>query len=182
MPPEIENPSEACSRRWRPIDLAPLLLGAGVGVWLVRSALAATPLDWRLDWDVGVMVGLLLCPAGVVWVVGPWLFIRRSAKWSLETGLWLALGLCGLAWTEVLLDAGVYLGAAAKFAGGTTAFFLSPAVALGAALVGLLSFVQQPRQYDWSRCLAIALGLTAGAGWIAFLAVMLPLKTLGAAP
>lgn len=182
MPSEIDHPSELHAPHFQPIDLAPLALGAGVGVWLVRSALATATLDWRLDWDVGVMIGLLLGPAGVAWIVGPWLFIRRPAKRSLEIGLWLGLILCGLAWAEVFLDAGVQLGAAAKFAGGTTAFFLSPAVALGAAFVGLLSFVQQPKQLGWSRGLAIALGCTAGAGWIAFLAVMLPLKTLGALP
>lgn len=178
----IETPSSeignarASSTQFEWIDLAPLLGGAGIGIRLARSALASTTLDWRLDGIVGVMVWLLLVPPAVAWVMLPWQFARRQASWSVETCLWLAIAACGLAWSELLLDGGVRLGAVARLAGGVTAFFLSPAVGLAALIVAALSVFRKPKTIAWTRWLAAALGMTIGAGWISFLVVMLPLR------
>ena len=176
MSSEINQATEPRTRRFAWVDLAALLSGMGVGIGLARSALATTKLDWRLDRDLAVMVCLLLVPPGIAWVMLPWLLARRRAIWSVEMGLWLAIAVCGLAWTEVWLDGGVRLGAGAKLVGGIGAYFLSPAVGIGSLVVAAWSLIRGPRNVAWSLWLAVALGLTLGAGWIMFLAVMLPLR------
>ena len=176
VPPFEIGDADAGVARFEWVDLAPLLAGAGIGIGLARSTLATTALDWRLDGIVAVMVWLLLVPPGVAWIMLPWQIARRRAGRSLETCLWVAIAACGLAWTEVLLDGGVRLGAVAKLAGGITAFFLSPALGLASSIVAALSVFRRPRTNAWTRWLAAALGVTMGAGWIAFLTVMLPLR------
>jgi hypothetical protein len=175
-PPFQIGDADAQAARFEWVDLAPLMGGAGIGIGLARSALATTALDWRLDGIVAVMVWLLLVPSGVAWIMLPWQIARRRAGWSLETYLWLATAACGLAWSEVFLDGGVRLGAVAKLAGGVTAFFLSPALGLASSIVAARSVFRKPRINAWTRWLALALGMTIGAGWIAFLTVMLPLR------
>ena len=173
MASEIDNPQ---APRFQWVDLAAILSGAGVGAGLVRAALATTTLDWRLDRDVAAMVSLLLVPGGVAWIMFPWLMVRRRTIRSAECGLWLALALCGLAWSEVFLDGGVRLGAVAKLVGGLSAFFLSPALAAGSLALAAWSLVRRDRKLAWSLWLAAFLGSTLGAGWVMFLFVMLPLK------
>ena len=185
MPSEIDAAAPIPTRlAW--VDFAAIASGIGVGVGLVRAALATTALDWRLDRDVAVMASLLLIPGGAAWIVFPWLMVRRRTVRrrtvrrrtvrSAESGLWLALALCGLAWSEVFLDGGVRLGAVAKFVGGLSAFFLSPAVGVGSLALAALSLVRRKQAATWSLWLATSFGLTVGAGWIMFLIVMLPLK------
>lgn len=162
--------------RFRIADLLMLGAGAGMSACLVKSALATTTLDWRLDRDVAAMVVLLLAPAGIAWVLAAWLLLGRRLRWSAEAWLWLASALVGLAWSEVLIDAGVHLGAAGKFLGGMIAFFISPALGLFALGAAVLSLRRGPGSVSWSLWCVIGLGLTTGAGWIAFLAVLLPLR------
>lgn len=176
VPPFEIGSAGARAARFEWIDLAPIAGGAGIGIGLARSALATTALDWRLDGIVAMMVWLLLVPPGVAWIMLPWQIARRRAGWSLESCLWLAIAACGLAWSEVFLGGGVRLGAIAKLAGGITAFFLSPALGVASLVVAALSVFRRPRTNAWTRWLAAALGMTIGAGWVAFLTVMLPLR------
>jgi len=180
MPSEIDAAAPAPTRfAW--VDLAAIASGMGVGAGLVRAALATTALDWRLDRDVVVMASLLLIPGGAAWIVFPWLMIRqgtfrRRTVRSADGALWLALALCGLAWSEVFLDGGVRFGAIVKLVGGLSAFFLSPAVGVGALAAAGWSLVRQKQATAWSLWLAVIFSLAVGAGWIMFLIVMLPLK------
>ena len=175
MPSEIDAAAPIPTRlAW--VDLAAVASGIGVGLGLVRAALATTALDWRLDRDVVVMASLLLIPGGAAWIVFPWLTVRRRMVRLAESGLWLAIALCGLAWSEVFLDGGVRLGAVAKLVGGVSAFFLSPAVGVGSLAAAAWSLVRRKQATAWSLWLATIFGLTVGAGWIMFLIVMLPLK------
>jgi hypothetical protein len=176
MPPDTVTAADSRSQRLRIADVLMLLAGAGVGLMLVNSALATTTLDWRLDREVAVMVVLLLAPGGIAWVLAPWLLLRRRLSWSAESGLWLAGALSGLAWCEVFLDAGLYLGSAGKLLGGIGAFFISPAVGLLALGAGLHALCRRPVNLSWSLWCAIAVGLTTGVGWLLFLAVLLPLR------
>ena len=161
-------------------DLASLALtlaiGAAISGLLIKQALSTVSLDWRGDAELGVMVIVLLAPAGISWVCSARTLMRPRSVWSSSDLLWLAISLVEIAWCGVLLDGGARLGQAGKFLSGATAFLGAPLVALVALAFALRMIVNHPARQDaWHWC-AILAGLVVGVGWGLFLWVMLPLR------
>ncbi len=153
-----------------------LAIGAAISSLLIKQALSTVSLDWRVDAEVGVMVIVLLAPAGISWVCSARALMRPWSRWSSSDLLWLAISLVEVAWCGVLLDGGARLGQAGKFLSGATAFLGAPLVAIVAVALALRMIVNHPARQDaWQRCSILA-GLVAGIGWGLFLWVMLPLR------
>lgn len=151
-----------------------LALGLPLSLYATAVACAGSNLRWDLDWDVGLVVGLLLLPWGPALVAIPSEVLRpgrhpgRLRPWGT-----IVLAGLGLAWAEVWLDAGLALGPWAKLVGGLSAGLGTPLAAL--ALPGL---AVARRDRGWSVVDGVLLALLAVqfAGWGWFVAIMRDLR------
>jgi hypothetical protein len=178
MPDLDKIPSQppGSSRRGLWLDCLLLTLGLGLGAVFVRLILATGKIYWGLDWDLAGMISLVVAPLGPALLAAPCLLWRKPARtWT--AGEWLVPGaiLTGLAWLEVFLDGGLYLGALAKLICGPTALLLTPALGL-AALIAFPYSLRRPAQYGFYHWLGLALSLLAAAGCVWFVLIMLKLR------
>lgn len=155
--------------RWP--DAAALLLGAGISLAAMWGTLRTSQSLAGVDRDLFWMIVLVLAPGGVA-IAGTarLAWIRPGRTWSVGHWLWPATALVGLAWMQVWLEAGFYLGQAGKLFGGPTAVLLSPLLGVTAATAAAIGLWKRSGRDGWHWG-GIGLGLITGCGWLAFLAV-----------
>ena len=154
-----------------------LAAGAAASVVLIHIAWSSSETNWQLDWDVPLMAAVVLAPAGPAVAVTLVKIVQRPlACWTWNTWLWPGLAIVGVAWVEVMLDGGLYLGPVGKLLGGVTAMLGTPALGVYAT-VGFAVHRFRPstaaRPVDAAVLILIFVQLP-GFGWL--LAVMLPTR------
>ena len=159
-----------------PVDCCLLIVGAAISVWLVLRVLATGSRNSRLEWDLAATVILLLASLGPALTGVARLVCRKDwREWTVGEWLWPVAVVIGLAWLEVWLDAGMYLGAAAKLVCGPIALLATPAQGL-VALVSLIYSLQRPRQYGWRHWVGLLMAFVSTAGLLWFVAIMLHIR------
>ncbi len=148
----------------------------GLSVCFVRLVLATGRVNWRLDWDLVATISLLLAPLGPALLTTPLLLWRRPARtWTVGEWLWPASIITSLAWLEVWLDAGLYLGPVAKLICGPTALLLTPIMGF-VAVADLLYSLRRRGADRISHWLALAVTMLAAAGCVWFVIIMLQIR------
>lgn len=151
-----------------------MALGLAISVYVAGVACAGTGLRWDLDWDLGLVVGLLLLPLGPAGLALPSEVVRPSG----HPGRLRPVGPCvlawlALAWAEVWLDGGAVLGPWAKLVGGLSAGLGTP---LAAAVLPGLCLIRRGRAWSALDGAWLALMALEFAGWAWFVAIMRNLR------
>jgi len=174
-------PPEKSPRRVGPlVDVTLIAAGLLVGGWLMYLGYATADPNLRIDWDLRLMIALLLGPTGLAFAFTLRLILRRRVfDWSSGEWLWPLVALTCLGWCEVWLDRAEWLGKLGLAVGGGLAVFGTLIIALAAIATLLYSMIARFRShkhFTLDHWLGIAVAGVLGTGGALFVAVFAEIR------
>jgi len=157
------------------VDAVLLAAGLLLSGWLVYLGYATADPQLRIEWDLRLMIALLLGPTGLAFAFTLRLILRRRVfEWSSGEWLWPLIASTGLGWCEVWLDRAERLGKVGLAVGGALAVFGTLIIAMAAVAILLYSMIAgltSRKRFAADHWLGIAVGFALGAGGALFIAV-----------